>query len=71
MQDTTSSSSSSSKKAIAVTTAALRLVESPGMTVEKLISLRDMAGLPTDELDQMYYDSILTAIEMLTNPMFA
>ena len=30
-----------------------------------------MAGLPTDELDQMYCDSISAAIEMLTNPMFA
>lgn len=62
------------KRTIAVTTAALHLLEFPGMTLDGLRALRDTCierGGATDEIDQMYYDSILAAIEMMTNPIFA
>ena len=62
------------KRTIAVTAAALNLLESPGMTLDKLREIREnyiQAGGAQDELDEMYYDAILAAIEMMTNPMFA
>ena len=62
------------KRTIAVTIAALNLLETPGMTLDKLRVLREnfIQGVgAADETDQMYYDSILAAIEMMTNPVFA
>lgn len=62
------------KRTIAVTAAALTLLESPGMTVNRLRAIREsiiLSGEAMDDLDQMYYDSVLAAIEMLTNPIFA
>lgn len=62
------------KRTIAVTTAALQLLEFPGMTLDRLRILRDNyieGGGAADEIDQMYYDSILAAIEMMTNPIFS
>ena len=62
------------KRTIAVALAALALLETPGMTIDKLRAIREnyiLAGGAQDEIDQMYYDSILVAIEMMTNPMFA
>lgn len=62
------------KRTIAVTIAALNLLETQGMTLDKLRVLREnfIQGVRTvDETDQMYYDSILAAIEMMTNPVFA
>ena len=62
------------KRTIAVTAAALALLESPGMTVNRLRAIREsiiLSGEAMDDLDQMYYDSILAAIEMMTNPIFA
>lgn len=62
------------KRTIAVTAGALTLLESPGMTIDGLRILREsviQSGGATDELDQMYYDSILAAIEMMTNPIFS
>ena len=62
------------KRTIAVTAAALTLLEAPGMTVNRLRAIREsiiLSGEAMDDLDQMYYDSVLAAIEMLTNPMFA
>lgn len=62
------------KRTIAVTTAALHLLEFPGMTLDGLRALREnfiQGGGAADELDEMYYDSILAAIEMMTNPIFA
>lgn len=56
-----------------VVTAALDLLERPGMTIDKLRTMREdfiKSGGPSDELDQMYYDAILAAIEMMTRPMF-
>jgi hypothetical protein len=61
-------------RAIAVTTAALHLLESPGMTIDGLRTLRENfieRGGAMDDLDQMYYDSVLAAIEMMTNPIFS
>ena len=62
------------KRTIAVTAAALTLLEAPGMTVNRLRAIREsiiLSGEAMDDLDQMYYDSVLAAIEMLTNPMYA
>ena len=62
------------KRTIAVTAAALTLLEAPGMTVNRLRAIREsiiLSGEAMDDLDQMYYHSVLAAIEMLTNPMFA
>jgi hypothetical protein len=62
------------KRTIAVTAAALTLLESPGMTVNRLRAIREsiiQSGEAMDDLDQMYYDSVLAAIEMMTNPIFA
>ena len=62
------------KRTIAVTAAALALLESPGMTVNRLRAIREsiiLSGEAMDDLDQMYYDATLAAIEMMTNPMFA
>lgn len=62
------------KRTIAVTTAALHLLERPGMTIDKLRTFREnfiKSGGPSDEIDQMYYDAILAAIEMMTNPIFS
>ena len=62
-------------RTIAVTAAALHLlVEFPGMTIDGLQTLREgfiERGGAVDEIDQMYYDSILAAIEMMTNPIFS
>lgn len=57
---------------VAVVSAALTLLESPGMTVDKLRQMREdqiRVGF-ADETDQMYYDVILTAIEIMTRPLF-
>ena len=62
------------KRTIAVTAAALALLESPGMTVNRLRAIREsiiLSGEAMDDLDQMYYDATLAAIEMMTRPMFA
>lgn len=62
------------KRTIAVITAALHLLEFPGMTIDGLRTLGEnyiQAGGAKDEIDEMYYDSILAAIEMMTNPVFA
>ena len=61
------------KHNIAVVAAALDLMNSPGMTVDRLRTLREdfiSTGGATDEVDQAYYDAILAAIEMMTRPMF-
>ena len=61
-------------RTIAVTAAALNLLEFPGMTIDGLRTLREgfvERGGPDDEIDQMYYDAILAAIEILTNPIFS
>jgi len=63
---------SKQKYNVAVVAAALQLIESPGMTVGKLRTLREFEiynGIK-DDVDQMYYDSILAAIEMMERPLF-
>ena len=58
---------------VAVVKAALDLIESPGMTVERLRDLREAAirGCGReDELDQMYYDVLMSAIELMERPLF-
>jgi hypothetical protein len=63
---------STQKNNIAVVAGALQLLSSSGMTVEKLRTLREFEiynGIK-DDVDQMYYDSILAAIEMMERPLF-
>ena len=57
---------------VLITKAALDLLESRGMTVEKLREMREkeVARGIKSETDQMYYDVILAAIELMTRPMF-
>jgi hypothetical protein len=57
---------------IRVVNAALVLLEQPGMTLERLRSMREdeaRSGLK-DEVSEMYYDVLLTAIEIMTRPLF-
>lgn len=57
---------------IKVVNAALGLLEQPGMTVERLRSMREeeaRSGLK-DKVSEMYYDVLLTAIEIMTRPLF-
>lgn len=64
---------STQKYNIAVVTAAVGLLQSPGMSVHKLRDLREAElrrGDDQDEIDRMYYDAIIAAIEMLERPMF-
>jgi len=64
---------SKQKYNVAVVAAALQLIESPGMSAEKLRNLRDaelLSGRIQDEVDQMYYDSLMAAIEIMERPLF-
>lgn len=64
---------SKQKYNVAVTAAALELIESRGMTTEKLRNLRDDAikcEMIHDEVGQMYYDSLMAAIEIMERPLF-
>jgi len=57
---------------IRVVNAALVLLEQPGMTLERLRAMREdeaLTGLK-DEVSEMYYDVLLTAIEIMTRPLF-
>jgi len=53
---------------------ALRLLETPGMTLEYLQELErrmmTSGGPHWTLIDRMEYEAILAAIEMLTNPVF-
>ena len=56
----------------AVVVAALSLLDTPGMSIDKLRQIREdqiRFGIH-DEVDQGYYDSILTAIEIMERPLF-
>lgn len=58
---------------LVVLNTALQILNRDGITLEKLRIFREnyiLNGGPQDEIDQLYYDAILAAIEMLTNPMF-
>ncbi len=58
---------------VAVVKAALDLIERPGMTVNKLRDLREaeIRGCGReDELDQMYYDVLVAAIDLMERPLF-
>jgi hypothetical protein len=64
---------STQKYNIAVVAGALSLLQSPGMSVDKLRDLREaeiQSAGAQDEIDRMYYDAIITAIEMMERPMF-
>jgi|LauGreDrversion4_2_1035121.scaffolds.fasta_scaffold46678_11 hypothetical protein len=64
---------SKQKYNVAVTAAALQLIESPGMTTEKLRNLREaelQSGGIQDEVDRMYYDALMAAIEIMERPLF-
>ena len=57
---------------VLITKVALDLLGSRGMTVEKLRETREkeVARGIKSETDQMYYDVILAAIELMSRPMF-
>jgi hypothetical protein len=57
---------------VAVVVAALSLLDTPGMTIDRLRELReDQVRLGFDsKADEGYYDAILTAIEMMERPLF-
>ena len=58
---------------VAVVAGALQLVESPGMTIEKLRDLREaelQSGGIKDEVGRMYYDVLLAAIDLMERPLF-
>ena len=57
---------------ILVTAAAIELLESSGMTLSKLRGLREdqiQIGFHT-EVDQMYYDVLMAAIDLMERPLF-
>lgn len=54
---------------LVVLNTALQILNRDGITLEKLRIFREnyiLNGGPQDEIDQLYYDAILAAIEMLT-----
>lgn len=64
---------SKQKYNVALVKAALELIESRGMTIEKLRNLRDDAiklEMVHDEVGQMYYDALVAAIEIMERPLF-
>lgn len=61
------------KHNVTVVTAALDLLNRSGMTVDKLRAMREDfigAGGIADEIDQLHYDSILAAIEIMSRPLY-
>jgi hypothetical protein len=55
-----------------VAQAALNLIESPGMTVNRLRDLREdqiRIGFRS-KVDQLYYDVVMAAIDLMERPLF-
>ncbi len=60
------------KPTVDVTTAALRLINGPGMTLETLyimLQAERQHRFP-DEITEMYIDALQTAITLMEQPMF-
>jgi len=57
---------------VTVAQAAINLIESPGMTVNRLRDLREdqiRIGFRS-KVDQLYYDVVMAAIDLMERPLF-